>query len=287
MNIVLGASGQIGSAIVDALLKEGKPVKGVCRSPQKADKLKSKGIAVEIADFFDLEALKKAFKGGDTIFLLTPENPSSEDILADTESILKNYREAIRFSGIKKVIGLSSIGAQHQFGTGNLQMSYMLEHTFQDLSVKQIFIRPAYYYSNWMAYFETAKEYGVLPTFFPAELKIPMVAPTDVAAFIAKTMTDEAEQEKVYELVGPVSYSSTDVAHLFGNRLNRKVEAQQIPQGQWSETLKQIGFSTNATDNLIKMIEAVINGKAKPEKEKTDLIKLPTPLESYLEKNIK
>ena len=242
MHIVLGASGQVGSAIVDALLKRGKSVKGVCRNPQKADNLKSKGIEVEIADFFDLEALKKAFKGGDTVFLLTPENPSSKDILADTESILRNYREAIRFSGIKKVIGLSSIGAQHQFGTGNLQMSYMLEHIFQDLPIKQVFIRPAYYYSNWIASVETAKEQGVLPAFFPTELKIPMVAPTDVAAFIAKTMTDEAEQEKVYELVGPASYSSADVAHIFGDRLNRKVEAQQIPQGQWSETLTQLGY---------------------------------------------
>lgn len=287
MNVVLGASGQIGSAIVDVLLKKGKPVKGVIRDSQKAANLKSKGVDVEVADFFDLEALKKAFSGGDTVFLLTPENPKSKDILADTAIILKNYREAIRFSGIKKAIGLSSIGAQHKSETGNLEMSYRLEHALEELSLDQIYIRPAYYYSNWMAYFETAKEHGVLTTFFPINLKMPMIAPTDVAEFIAKIMTDEAEQEKVYELVGPVAYSSADVANIFGDILNRKVEAQQIPQGQWKETLKQIGFSDSATDNLIKMTEAVINGKAKPEKEKTDLIQLPTTLESYLGKIVK
>src|SRR5690554_6757073 len=96
IHIVSGATGQVGSAVVGALLEQDKSVKAIIRHPEKSDDLKSRGVDVEIADLFDLKAIKKAFYGGDTVFLLTPENPFSDNILADTERTIKNYREAIQ-----------------------------------------------------------------------------------------------------------------------------------------------------------------------------------------------
>ena len=43
MNIIQGASGQVGSAIVTNLVKKGEPVKGIVRSKEKAEQLKKKG----------------------------------------------------------------------------------------------------------------------------------------------------------------------------------------------------------------------------------------------------
>ncbi|MGV3509319.1 MAG: NAD(P)H-binding protein [Sphingobacteriaceae bacterium] len=283
MNIVLGASGQIGWAIVNKLLQNKKPVKAIIRDPKKVVAFKNKGIPVEIADAFDLQALIKAFSDGDTVFLLTPENPQSTNVIGETELLLKNYREAIRQSGIKKIVGLSSIGAQHKSGTGNLAMSYMLEHAFSDMSLKQVFIRPSYYYSNWMAYFEIVKQQSVLPTFFPVDFKLPMAAPTEVAEFAASMIVDGSRQRKIYELVGP-AYSSAEVAAVFGQVLNCEVTAQQIPEEKWEETLLQAGFSKNAATNMIEMTLAVINGKAQPETAEEYRVKLSTSLQTYLKK---
>lgn len=63
MNIILGATGQIGSMLVDNLLKNGQPVRAVVRNDFKAQKLKNKGVEVRIADYFDVEALKKSLSG--------------------------------------------------------------------------------------------------------------------------------------------------------------------------------------------------------------------------------
>ncbi len=283
-HIVLGASGQVGTAVADALLKQGHSVKAVIRNPEEYGPLESKGAEVAIADFFDLNALKKAFKGGDTVFLLTPENPASEDIFGETEQILNNYREAIQDSEISKIVGLSSIGAQHSRGTGNLAMSHMLENIFEDLPLKTFFIRPAYYYSNWLMYAEGAAETGLLPTFFPANHHLPMASPEDVAGFVATVMTGEKDEQRVYELAGPETYSPEDVARIFGKLLNRKVEAQQIPPEQWQETLVGVGFSSHAAEQIINMTEAVIDGRAIP--EKAEVKKLATTLEKYLEEKL-
>lgn len=283
MHIVLGASGQVGSAVVKALLKSEQPVTGVVRNPDKAIELKNNGVPIAQADLFDAQALQKTFQNADTVFLLTPEDPASDDILADAKTIVQNYRDAIQASGVKKLVGLSSLGAQHASGTGNLQMSYMLEHAFQGLPVQQIFIRAPYYYSNWMPYISTAQEQGILPTFFPKDLKISMGAPADVAAFIARTMMNAIpEQKKLYELTGP-AYSSADVAAILGNILHRAIAAQTIPADQWHETLLHAGFSENATSNMIKMTQAVIDGITAPEQKESKRIELPTSLETYLQ----
>lgn len=63
-------------------------------------------------------------------------------------------------------------------------MSYLLERTFTGMDIQPIFARPAYYYSNWLPFVPTAKQ-GVLPTYYPVDLRLPMLSPLDVTEFIS------------------------------------------------------------------------------------------------------
>ncbi|NFE18087.1 NAD-dependent epimerase/dehydratase family protein [Clostridium botulinum] len=283
MNIILGATGQIGTMLVDNLLEQGQPVKAVIRNYSKAQELKNKGVEVLITDSFEVEALKKAFHGGSSVFLLTPENRKCENFLNETQMIINNYRKAILSSGITKIVGLSSVGAQHKSETGNLIASYMLEHAFSDLEIEQIFIRPTYYFSNWLGYLELVKEHGILPTFFPLGMELPMIAPSDVAKFLSKVMLCETPQEKMYEITGPHSYSSSDMAKIFEDVLNRKVILQQLLPEEWESTLIQAGFSIDGAKNFMLMTKAVIDGKT--EYDTTNPIRFSTDFKKYL-KNV-
>ncbi len=280
MDIILGATGQIGSMLVDNLIKRGQSVRAVVRNGSKAEGLRSKSIQVNIADYFDVEALKKAFQGGSSAFLLTPENPESQDFISETKTIINNYREAILASGITKIVGLSSNGAQHESGTGNLMASYMLEHAFSDLEIEQVFVRPSYYFSNWLGYLELVKEHGILPTFFPPEMKVPMIAPPDVAEFLSEIIVCKIPKERVYEITGPHAYSSLDIAKIFGEVLNRNVILQQVLPEEWESTLIQAGFSKDGAKNLALMTKAVIEGKTK--NEASNPVSFSTDFKSYL-----
>ncbi|WP_353719779.1 NmrA family NAD(P)-binding protein [Dyadobacter sp. 676] len=286
-NIILGASGRVGSAVVGQLLERKAPVKGVVRDDEKAEALKTRGAEAAIADAHNLPALKVAFRGGETLFALTPETGREENVLGDTNDILTNYRAALAASGIRKLVGLSSMGAQHREGTGNLVMSYMLEHAFDGLDLTRVFIRPAYYFSNWAAYLESAGETGILPTFFPTDLKIPMICPSDVGHFAAEVLLNDASDMTIYELYGPASYSSDDVAAAFSEVLGKKVKAQQIPRNQWAGALGSIGFSRDGIRNFIEMTDAVISGKSTPEGNGTVTAEMGTTLEEYLEKAVR
>lgn len=159
-----------------------------------------------IADYFDLNALKEAVKDGDLIFLITPETGQSNNVLGDTKRILENYRKAIENSRIKTIVGLSSGGAhieKYERDTGNLLMSNMLEHEVLSLAVNQVFVRPSYFYSNWMMSIDITKQEGILPSFYPIGLKLEMNSPMDVAEFIANKIMEGLKKSEVIELIGP------------------------------------------------------------------------------------
>jgi uncharacterized protein YbjT (DUF2867 family) len=109
-----------------------------------------------------------------------------------------------------------------------------------------------------------------------------MISPEEVAAFVADVIQNEEEDGKIFELTGPAAYSSEDVAKAFSEALGKEVTAQQIPREQWENTLQEIGFSADGIRNFVEMTEAVINGKAKAEKNGTTQVKVKTTLKDYI-----
>lgn len=284
MNIVLGATGQIGFMLANNLFKKGQPVRAVVRDETRAQELKKMGIEVFVADYLDKEALIKAFHNGKTAFLLTPENPNAENQLEEVRLVIDNYREAIKATGIHKIVGLSSMGAQHESGTGNLIASYLLEHAFDGLNMEQVFVRPAYYYSNWIGNLELIRTQGILPTFFPLEMKLSMISPIDVAEFLADVMIQEAPQERIYEVCGPCDYSSLDIAGIFGKVLNKNVTLQQILPDEWKHTLEQAGLTADGINNLMLMTKAVIDGKTN--NDTPNPVRLFMDFQTFLERTV-
>lgn len=284
MNIIVGASGQVGSYLTTRLFDKGIPAIAVVRNPEK---VKDKKFKVRQADLFDLDQVVNAFKGGTTAFLLTPENPSSNDIIKDTKKIIINFRKAVEENKIQRIVILSCIGAHIEGKTGNILMSRLLEKQFGDLNIEKIIIRPSYYFSNWLGYLSTIEQYGVLPTFFPEDLKVEMHSPLDLADFIADVIAKPLGQAKtiVYELVGPTKYSSFDIAKIFSTIFNKDVSIQSITNDKWKETLLSVGFTNNTADNLCDMTQAVVDGLTSPEYPNRT-IHLKTDFESYIKQQL-
>src|SRR5690606_38282710 len=88
MNIIVGATGQVGSQVIQQLKQQGYPVRAVVRNK---DKLADPSMDWRRADLMHEAELVSAFEGGTSAFVLTPENPASKDILGDTERIVSNY----------------------------------------------------------------------------------------------------------------------------------------------------------------------------------------------------
>lgn len=110
MNIVLGGTGHVGAALVDASLARGEPVTMVVRNLTKARPFEARGAHLEVADVHDVDALKRAYRSGDHLFMLNPPADPSTDTQAQERKTVANMLHALHGSEIKKVVAESTFG---------------------------------------------------------------------------------------------------------------------------------------------------------------------------------
>jgi uncharacterized protein YbjT (DUF2867 family) len=72
MHIILGGTGQVGSATARALLKRGAPVTIITRDADHGSDLKEAGARIAVADIRDVPGLREVFRAGTRAFLLNP-----------------------------------------------------------------------------------------------------------------------------------------------------------------------------------------------------------------------
>src|SRR5246500_352534 len=86
---VTGASGHIGSAVVDELLAAGHQVTGLARSDTSAAALTVKGAAVHRGDLADLDGLRAAAAAADGVIHLAYRDDFDSDFIGAAETDLR------------------------------------------------------------------------------------------------------------------------------------------------------------------------------------------------------
>jgi uncharacterized protein YbjT (DUF2867 family) len=259
MHIILGGTGNVGSAVAQSLLKRREPVLVVTRTPSKAAKLRRSGADVAIADVHDVETMRSIFRRGQRLFLLNPPASPLSNTVAEERRSLTAILTALEDSGLEKIVAESTYGAQPGEQLGDLGVLYEMEQALSAQPIPTAIIRAAYYMSNWGASLQTACKQGVVQTFYPEDFKLPMVAPSDIGEFAARLMTEPIEQTGLHLIEAPDRYSSQDVANAFAAALDRPICAESIPRDRWLVTMKGMGFSHQAAESFTNMTAATLD----------------------------
>ncbi len=258
MHIILGATGHIGSALTKILLGQGEPVTAVTRDPQKGEKFRQMGAHIAVVNVLDTEKLHRTFKQGKRLYLLNLPAPPDTDTAKEEFKTVDAIISALEGSGIEKVVAESTYGAQPGDQLGDLGVLYHMEQALHALSVPHTVIRGAYYMSNWDHSLETARRNGVVHTLYPAEYKIPMVSPADIAKVAARLLLEPPAKGGLYYVEGPEPYSTTEVAEAFSAALQRPVNAVSIPKDEWIPALEKMGFSPKAAASMAAMTDITL-----------------------------
>ena len=128
--VILGASGNTGSIIADSLLLKGEKVRVVGRDVGRLQHFVRKGAEAFMADMSDAAALTKAFSHARAAYLLLPPAKSREDQERDSDGIAK----AVKESGLRYAVHLSSYGAQVAEGAGPVSGLHSSEQKLKTLS---------------------------------------------------------------------------------------------------------------------------------------------------------
>ncbi|MDH5195185.1 MAG: NmrA family NAD(P)-binding protein [Nitrospira sp.] len=260
MFVVVGATGNTGSAVVDTLLSKKQPVRVVVRSADKGVAWKAKGADVAVASLDDVSALTKAFEGATGVYLMVPPNYGATAWLSDQQARMDRAAEAVVKSGVSHVVYLSSIGGQLPSGTGPIRAAHYGEGKLTGAMTHLTILRPPYFMENWVPVIGAAKAQGVLPTFIAPQAKIPMIAARDIGRIGAERLMAGGRGKQIVELAGPEEYSPEQVATVLGQILGKAVTAQHAPLSAVIPTFKSFGFSDEAAKLFEEMYASFSTG---------------------------
>ncbi len=230
------------------------------RDAEKAKDLEAQGATIAVADVHDSDALRSVLQMGKRLFLLNPPADPAGDTDTEEHNTISALLAALEGSDLEKIVGQSTYGAQPGEEIGDLGTLYALEEGLKSQLIPASIIRAAYYMTNWDAMVGSAQEEGVIHTMFPAELKIPMVAPDDMGRAAADLLTSPVERTDTYYVEGPERYSADDVAAAFSKALSKEVRAEVVPREGWEASFKNLGFSDKAARSYAGMIGVSVDG---------------------------
>ncbi len=267
MYVILGGTGQVGSATARALLDEGQKVTIVTRDESHGKDLENAGAKIAVADIRDIDALRRIFQTAKRAFLLNPPADPTGDTDEEERENVAAIVSALDGSGLEKVVAASTYGAFEGQRCGDLTVLHEFERALETQSIPAAINRAGYYMSNWAGMVDPVQANGTLPSFFPADLSIPMVAPADLGKAAARRLMSGTGDVGVEHLEGPDRYSANDVAATFAEVMARKVEIQEVPRNALENTFREFGFSDEAAASYACMTRRVIDGETMPEDE--------------------
>ena len=215
--LVTGATGRVGRHVVEQLVKRGAKVRVLTRDPSKADV--PTGVEVAKGDLLDIDALRAAFDGVRTLFLL---NAVTGDEFTQAIITLNIAREA----GVERVVYQSVFDADGAVNVPHFAVKSGAERMLERMGFSATILRPSYFIDNELMIKDVILNHGVYP--MPIGSKgVAMVDGRDIAevAAIELIRRDASERLPVetINLVGPDTLTGPQVAKIWSDLLGRPI----------------------------------------------------------------
>jgi uncharacterized protein YbjT (DUF2867 family) len=285
MHVVLGASGNTGHVVANNLLARGQKVRVVGRNAAHLQPLAAKGAETFIADVTDAGALAKALHEADSAYVMIPPNPTSNDPLGYSNRVSDAITAAIQNAGTKNVVALSSIGADKASGTGPVVGLYTLERKLNQISGANVLhLRAGYFMENTLPQVNAIRQMGSVATPLRPDLKLPMIATSDIAAAATDALVQPSVRGKqTRELLGQRDLTYTEVAAIIGQAIGKPdLKYVQAPDDQFRGVLVQMGMSDQFARLLLEMTAALNSGYMHALEARTSQNTTPTSYETFV-----
>src|SRR6476660_4705690 len=241
MYAITGVTGKVGGTVARALLAGGQSVRAVVRNADKGQVWRKRGCTAALATIEDAASLSAAFQGAEAVFVLVPPNFDPSPEFSDARETGKALHSALAADRPKRVVYLSTIGADAR-ETNLLTQHSIIERAIGDLPMPVTFLRPAWFMENCYWDVAPARETGVVPSFLqPLDKPVPMVATADIGKLAAGLRQEEWDGHRVIELEGPTRVTPNQIATTLAKLLGKPVRMKVVPRESWDALFRSQG----------------------------------------------
>ena len=254
MIAVTGASGNLGSLVLDALLERVPPTRlvAIARSPEKAGRFASRGVLVRRGDYTVPETLASALAGVTRLLLVSG---------TDLGSRVEQHRAVID-AAKKAKVGLIAYTSVLRADASTLPIAD--EHRRTEALLRAAGLPYVLLRNGW--YIENYTERLAMPLQFGAFLgaardgRIAAASRADYAAAAAAVLTPEGHEGKVYELAGDRAFTMAELAEAVSHWAGRTLPYKDLPVDEYRRALAGAGVPEMFLDLLVGTDVAIARG---------------------------
>jgi uncharacterized protein YbjT (DUF2867 family) len=258
-----GSIGNITQPVAQQLIEAGHQVTIISSQAEKAAQIEELGATPAIGQVADIAFLTEAFQAADAVYTMVPPKYDAVDIIEYHHSIGRGYAAAIRQAGVKKVVNLSSWGADNPAGCGPVTGLYFVEQELNTLQgVDVIHLRPGYFYINLLHSIPLIKKARILGNNYSSDTRLVLVHPRDIAAVVVGELSAPRFTGKSFRYIGSDQATLQHIAALLG----KAIDMPELRHVAFSDeaTLKgylDMGLNENMATKMVELGRGTREGK--------------------------
>ncbi len=260
-----GSLGHIGKPLAQALVKHGHSVTVISSNPEKRKEIEAIGAISAIGSLEVVDFIAASFENADVVYCMVPPANYFDhnlDLLGYYQKLGSNYVQAIKQTGVKRVINLSSIGGHLDKGNGILLGVHHVENLLNGLpeDVSITHVRPTEFYYNLLPQVYSAKNNGFIASNIGNKVLNSWVSPIDIAAAIEEEIITPFKERKI-RYVASEELTYDELAAILGNAIgNPELKWLEITDEQMKDGLIKAGMNPTIAMSLTEMYGAINSG---------------------------
>ncbi|WP_112492291.1 NmrA family NAD(P)-binding protein [Streptomyces bacillaris] len=226
MILVTGATGAVGGEVAQLLAAEG-PVRILARRPERVT-VHGPGVEVVAGEYADREALDRALRGIDAVFLVTNSPTEPDDLRVAT---------AARTAGVRHLVKLSMMAVEEPGADDFItRLQRGNEEAVRESGVPWTFVRPRTFMSNTLSWARGIASDGVVRALY-GDSPVACVDPRDVAAVAVAALTGTGHEGRAYAVSGPEPITAREQTDRLSEVLGRPLRFEELPLDRAREAL--------------------------------------------------
>lgn len=290
MYVITGATGNTGKRIAENLLAAGKSVKVIGRSAERLAALVEKGAVPATGDLADANFLAEAFQGATAVYLLIPPKWDVSDWRAYQRTLIDAYVQALKASGVKKAVLLSSQGAHLLEGAGPISGLGEFEQAVRQVpGLDSLSLRAGFFMENLYANIGLIKQAGIFGYTLQPDFKLTVVHTRDIAEVATRRLLALDFSGHQHEFVaGPADVPMTEIAGILGAAIGKSDLAYvSFERDAARAGMLQAGLPEPIVDGYLEMFDAMRFLDFQAGFARTSGAATPTSLEWFAENEFK
>ena len=248
--LITGATGDVGSKVVDLLIQRGHRPRVFVRDANKAQSRFDNRVDICLGDLANAESLRTALKDVDVLFLVNsgPEIPVRDELAANIAKAT-GVRHLVKLSSMDVQQGLA-IGAWHDRGEAAIRTS----------GIPFTFVQPTGFMSNLLAWANSIKKEGIVRS-STGDGKRAFIHSDDIAAVATEALTTSNYLGQSLPITGPEALSFAEITATIATAIGKQLTFQPISDVEARQRYSAISASTEETEAHVSLWRAIREGR--------------------------